>query len=53
MDSYKNKNDNINNYLFFLECNTSKNITISKNVDRIDEIKTVLNINNYEDLLCV
>ena len=51
MDSYKNKNDNINNYLFFLECNTSKNITISKNVDRIDEIKTVLNINNYEDLL--
>jgi hypothetical protein len=51
MDSYKNKNDNINNYFFFLECNTSKNITISKKVDRIDEIKTIPNINNYEDLL--
>jgi len=51
MNSYKNNNDNINNYLFFLECNTSKNITISKNVDRMDEMKTVPNINNYEDLL--
>ena len=51
MNSYKNNNDNINNYLFFLECNTSKNITISKNVDRINEIETIPNINNYEDLL--
>ena len=51
MNSNKNNNDNINNYLFLLECNTSKNITISKNIDRIDEMKTVPNINNYEDLL--
>ena len=51
MNSNKNNNNNINNYLFFLECNTSKNISISKNVDRIDEMKTVPNINNYEDLL--
>ena len=51
MNSCKNNNDNINNYLFFLECNTSKNITISKNVDRINEIETIPNINNYEDLL--
>ena len=51
MNSCKNNNDNINNYLFFLECNTSKNISISKNVDRINEIETIPNINNYEDLL--
>ena len=51
MNSNKNNNDNINNYLFLLECNASKNITISKNVDRIDEMKIVPNINNYEDLL--
>ena len=51
MNSYKNNNDNINNYLFYLECNTLKNITISKNIDRINEIETIPNINNYEDLL--
>ena len=51
MDSNNNINDNINNYLFYLECNTSKNILISKNVDRINEIEKIPNINNYEDLL--
>ena len=54
MNSYNNNNnnnDNINNYLFYLEHNISKNIIISKNANKIDEINTVLNVNNYEDLL--
>jgi hypothetical protein len=44
-------NNNINNYLFCLEHNISKNLIISKNANKIDEINTVLHINNYEDLL--
>jgi hypothetical protein len=48
METYTN---NINNYLFCLEHNISKNLIISKNANKLDEINTVLHINNYEDLL--
>jgi hypothetical protein len=51
MNIHNNKDDNINNYLFYLERNVSKNIIISKNANKIDEIKTVLKVDNYEDLL--
>jgi hypothetical protein len=46
------KNDNINNdYLLFLECRVSKNINISKNLDKIDEVEMMPNFTNYEVLL--
>lgn len=51
MNSHNNNKDNINNYLYFLEYKISKNIIISKNANKIDEMKTVLKIENCEDLL--
>jgi hypothetical protein len=46
------KNDNINNdYLLFLEYRVSKNINISKNLDKIDEVEMMPNFTNYEVLL--
>jgi hypothetical protein len=46
------KNDNINNdYLLFLENRVSKNINISKNLDKIDEVEMIPNFTNYEVLL--
>ena len=46
------KNDNINNdYLLFLEYRVSKNINISKNLDKIDEVEMIPNFTNYEVLL--
>jgi len=46
------KNDNINNdYLSFLEYRVSKNIIISKNLDKIDEVEMIPNFTNYEILL--